>query len=135
MDEHTCGQCTMESMEVKDTVVQSGIVKEISDKCDDDSSENKIVSKENIEVTGRHISPINPDVTESQLTMEVSAHSMNTEKSSYKESDGATLESCETNMSLQYLTDEGTNNIIYTIYNIRNKCAQSPYFLYVRFAI
>ena len=37
---------------------------------------------------------------------------MSTDKSSYKESDGVTSESHETNISLQYLTDEGKANNI-----------------------
>ena len=74
-------------------------------------------------------------MTENQSTMEVSTHSMGTDKSSYKESDGATLESHETSMSLQYLTDEGTNNIIYTIYNSILRVTQSPYFLDIKFGI
>ena len=52
-----------------------------------------------------------------------------------QESDGATFESHETNMSLQYLTDEGKNNIIYTIYNSILRVTQSPYFLDVKFGI
>ena len=66
------------------------------------------------QVTGEMMLPINPDVTENQSTMEVSTHSMGTDKSSYKESDCGTSESRETNISLQYLTDEGINNLIYT---------------------
>ena len=65
VDEHTSDQCAMASMEVKDTVVQSGIVNDISGKKNGGSSETNIVSKENIEWTGENISPINPDVTES----------------------------------------------------------------------
>ena len=76
--------------------------------------------------------PINPHVTDNQSTMEMSTHSMGTDKSSYKESDGATLESRETNMSLQYLTDEGTNNKFYTIYNLLRSVTQSQYFLDVQ---
>ena len=76
--------------------------------------------------------PINPDVTDNQLTMEMSTHSVGTDKSSYKESDGATLESRETNMSLQDLTDEGTNNKFYTIYNSSISVTQSQYFLDVQ---
>ena len=72
--------------------------------------------------------PINPDVTDNQSTMEMSTHSVGTDKSSYKESDGATSESHETNMSLQYLTDEGTNNKFYTIYNSSISMTQSQYF-------
>ena len=67
-------------------------------------------------MTGENNLPMKPDVTDSLSTIEVSTQSTSTDKSSYKESDGATLESHETNISLQYLTDEGKNNIPYTRY-------------------
>ena len=135
VDEHTSDQCNSDSKEVKDTVVQSGIVNGMTEKGDGESHENKSGSKENSEVTGENNLPINPDVTESQSTMEVSTHSMGTDKSSYKENDGTTSESSETNMSLQYLIDEGTNNIIYTIYNLIMRVTQSLYFLDMKFGI
>ena len=135
VDEHTRDQCNSDSREVKDTVVQSGIVNGMTEKGDGESHENRSAAKENSEVTGENNLPINPDVTESQSTMEVSTHSMSTDKYSYKESDGATSESRETNMSLQYLTDEGAINIIFTIYNSIITVIQSPYFLDVKFGI
>ena len=112
MDANKSDQFRITSIEVKDTVVESGIVNKISGKNDSVSSETNIVSNENLEWTGEDMSPINPDVTQTQSTREVSANSMSTDKSSYKESDGATSESCETNISLQYLTDEGKANNI-----------------------
>ena len=112
VDANKSDQFGITSIEVKDTVVESGIVNEISGKNDGVSSETNIVSNENLEWTGEDISLINPDVTQTQSTREVSANSMSTDKSSYKESDGATSESCETNISLQYLTDEGKANNI-----------------------
>ena len=135
VDEHTSDQCNSDSREVKDTVVQSGIVNGMTEKGDGESHENRSAAKENSEVTGENNLPINPDVTESQSTMEVSTHSMSTDKYSYKESDGAISESRETNMSLQYLTDEGAINIIFTIYNSIITVTQSPYFLDVKFGI
>ena len=135
VDEHASDKCNSNSREVKDTVVQSGIVNGMTEKGDGESNENGSVEKENSEVIGENNLLMNPDVTESQNTMEVSTHSMGTDKSSYKESDDATSESCETNMSLQYLTDEGINNIIYTIYNLIIRVTQSPYFLDIKFGM
>ena len=112
LDANRRDQFGIMSIEVKDTVVQSGIVHKISGKSDSGSSETNIVSNENIEWTGENISLINPNVTQTQSTMEMSANSMSTDKSSYKESDCVTSESCETNISLQYLTDEGKANNI-----------------------
>ena len=112
VDEHPNDHCTRESREVTDTVVESAI-----EKGDGESNGNGSAEKEDGEVTVEKNLPMNPDVTDNQLTMEMSTHSMGTDKSSYKESDGATSESRETNMSLQYLTDEGKNNKFYTIYN------------------
>ena len=74
-----------------------------------ENNSNKIDDKQNSEVTGENISPLNADVTESESTMEVSTHSMDTEKSSYKESDAVTSESHDSNISLQYLTDKVRN--------------------------
>ena len=124
VDEHTNDQCTRDSREVTDTVVKSAI-----DKGDGESNGNGSAEQEYYEVTVEKNLLINPDVTDNQLTMEMSTHSMGTDKSSYKESDGATSESRETNMSLQYLTDEGTNNKFYTIYNSLRSMTQSQYFL------
>ena len=117
VDEHASDECNRDSREVEDTVVKSGIVNGMTEKGDDESNENRITEKEECKVTVENNLPMKPDVTESQLTMEASTHSTSTDKSSYKESDGVTSESRETNMSLQYLTDEGRNNILYTIYN------------------
>ena len=113
VDEHTNDQCTRDSREVTDAVVKSAI-----DKGDGESNGNGSTEQEYCEVTVEKKLPINPDVTDNQSTMEMSTHSMGTDKSSYKESDGATSESRETNMSLQYLTDEGKiiNFIQYTIH-------------------
>ena len=74
---------------IKDTVVQSGIVNDISGKSDGVSHETNTVANENLERTGENISPINPDVTQTQSSMEMTTNSMSTDKSSYKESDGA----------------------------------------------
>ena len=123
VDEHTNDQCTRESREVTDTVVESAIEK---------GNGNGSAEKEYREVTVEKNLPINPDVTENQSTMEMSTHSTGTDKSSYKESDGATSESRETNMSLQYLTDEGKNNKCYTINNSLISVTQSQYFLDVK---
>ena len=112
VDEHTNDQCTRESREVTDTVVESAI-----EKGDGESNGNGCVEKEYCEVTVEKNLMMNPDVTDNQSTMEMSTHSMGTDKSSYKESDGSTSESHKTNMFLQYLTDEGKNNKFYTIYN------------------
>ena len=106
VEEHASDECKSDLREVED-----GIVNGMSDKGDDESNEKGSAEKENSEVTGENNLPMKPDVTESQSTMEVSTQSMSTDKSSYKESDGATSESHETNISLQYLTDEGKNNI------------------------
>ena len=129
VDEHASDECKSDRREVQDTVVKSGIVNAMSEKGDGESNENGSAEKENSEVTGENNLLMKPDVTESQLTMEVSTYSMSTDKSSYKESDGATSESCETNMSVQYLTDEGRNNILYTIYISLIRVTQNPYFL------
>ena len=130
VDEHTSDQCTRDSREVTDTVVESAI-----EKGDGESNGNGSAEKENREVTVEKNLPMNPDVTDNQSTMEMSTYSTGTDKSSCKESDGATSESCETNMSLQYLTDEGTNNKFYTIYNSLISMIQSQYFLDVKFGI
>ena len=127
VDEHTNDQCTRESREVTDTVVESAIEKGYGD-----SNGNGSAKKEYREVTVEKNLPMNRDVTENQLTMEMSTHSTGTDKSSYKESDGAISESRETNMSLQYLTDEGKNNKFYTIYNSLISVTQSQYFLDVK---
>ena len=127
VDEHTNDQCTRDSREVTDTVVKSAI-----DKGDGESNGDVSAKQEYCEVTVEKNLPMNPHVTDSQSTMEMSTHSMGTDKSSYKESDGATSESHETNMSLQYLTDEGTNNKFYTIYNSLRSVTQSQYFLDVQ---
>ena len=111
VEEHASDECKSDLREVEDTVVKNGIVNAMSEKGDDESNEKGSTEKENSEVTGENNLPMKPDVTESQSTMEVSTQSMSTDKSSYKESDGATSESHETNISLQYLTDEGKNNI------------------------
>ena len=111
VEEHASDECKSNLREVEDTVVKDGIVNAMSDKGDDESNEKGRAEKENSEVTGKNNLPIKPDVTESQSTMEVSTQCMSTDKSSYKESDGAASESHETNISLQYLTDEGKNNI------------------------
>ena len=124
VDEHTNDQCTRDSREVTDTVVKSAI-----DKGDGESNGDVSAKQEYCEVTVEKKLPMNPHVTDNQSTMEMSTHSMGTDKSSYKESDGATSESRETNMSLQYLTDEGTNNKFYTIYNSLRSVTQSQYFL------
>ena len=110
VDEHTNDQCTRDSWEVTDTVVKSAI-----DKGDGDSNGDGSAEQEYCKVAVEKNLPINPHVTDNQSTMEMSTHSMGTDKSSYKESDGATSESRETNMSLQHLTAEGTNNKFYTI--------------------
>ena len=111
VEEHASDKCKSDLREVEDTVVKNGIVNAMSEKGDDESNEKGSTEKENSEVTGENNLPMKPDVTESQSTMEVSTQSTSTDKSSYKESDGATSESRETNISLQYLTDEGKNNI------------------------
>ena len=80
LDPNRSDQFRITSIEVKDTVVQSGIVHEISGKSDSGSSETNIVSNENIEQTGENISLINPDVTQTQSTMEMSANSISTDK-------------------------------------------------------
>ena len=116
VEEHASDECKSDLREVEDTVVKNGIVNAMSEKGDDESNEKGSAEKENSEVTGENNLPMKPDVTESQSTMEVSTQSMSTDKLSYKESDGATSESRETNISLQYLTDEGKNNIPYTRY-------------------
>ena len=135
VDDSTSDQCNIDSSEVTDSVVQTGIVHAINEKGDFQSNQNTNAEKEKSEVTGENDLPINPDVTETQLTMEVSTHSMGTDKSSYKETDGGTSESCETNISLQYLTDEGTNNTIYEIYNSIITVTKSPYFVAVKCGI
>ena len=109
VDNITSDQCNMESGTVRDSVVQSGIVDGINDKDVMENTENTINDKENLEVTGKNVLPMNADVTETESTMEVSTHSMGTDKSSYKESDAGTSESRESNISLQYLADEGKN--------------------------
>ena len=114
VEEHASDECKSDLREVEDTVVKNGIVNAMSEKGDDESNERGSAEKENSEVTGENNLLMKPDVTESQSTMEVSTNSMSTDKSSYKESDGATSESRETNIFLQYLTDEGRNNIQYT---------------------
>ena len=113
--EHSSDECTRNGTEVKDTVVQSSIVNGTNEKIHVESDQSRRDAKEDNRVPVATISPINPDVTETQSTMEVSAHYMGTDNSSYKESDGVTSESRETNLSLQYLTDEGKYNILYTI--------------------
>ena len=133
LDEQTSAQCTSDSMELKDRVVQSGSVNGINEKENCESDQNRNDSKEMSQVTGEMMLPINPDVTENQSTMEVSTHSMGTDKSSYKESDCGTSESRETNISLQYLTDEGINNLIYTKYISMIRVTESPYFLDIKF--
>ena len=104
VQEHASDECKSDLREVED-----GIVNGMSDKGDDESNEKGSAEKENSEVIGENNLPMQPDVTESLSAMEVSTQCTSTDKSSYKESDGATSESCETNMSLQYLTDEGKN--------------------------
>ena len=71
LDANRSDQFRITSIEVKDTVVQSGIVHKISGKSESGSSETKIVSNENIERTGENISLINPDVTQTQSTIEI----------------------------------------------------------------
>ena len=127
MDEDTNDKCTRDSKEVTDTVVESAI-----EKGDGESNGNGSTKKEYHEVTVEKNLPINPDVRDNQSTMEMSTHSTGTDKSSYKESDGATSESHETNMSLQYLTDEHKNNIYDTIYKSLINVTQSQYFLDVK---
>ena len=92
-----------QNSEVTDRVVQSASAENIVL----ENNSNKIDEKQNSEVTGENISPLKPDVTQSKSTMEFSTHSMDTEKSSYKESDAVTFESRDSNISLQYLMDEG----------------------------
>ena len=87
LDEQTSAQCTSDSTELKDRVVQSGSVNGINEKENCESDQNRNDSKEMSQVTGEMMLPINPDVTENQSTMEVSTHSMGTDKSSYKECD------------------------------------------------
>ena len=106
VEEHASDECKSNLREVED-----GIVNGMSDKGDDESNEKGSAEKENSKVIGENNLPMQPDVTESLSTMEVSTQCKSTDKSSYKESDGATSESRETNISLQYLTDEGKNNI------------------------
>ena len=91
--------------------MKDGIVNSMSDKGDNETNEKGSTEKENSEVIAENNLPMQPDVTESLSTMEVSTQCTSTDKSSYKESDGATSESRETNISLQYLTDEGKNSI------------------------
>ena len=133
LNEQTSAQCNSDSTELKDRVVQSGSVNGINEKENCESDQNRNDSKEMSQVTGEMMLPINPDVAENQSTMEVSTHSMGTDKSSYKESDCGTLESRETNISLQYLTDEGINNLIYTKYISMIRVTESPYFLDIKF--
>ena len=111
VDNITSDQCNIESSKVTDSVVKSGIVHGINDKDGLENNGNRNHDKENSEVTGENVLPMNADVTETESTMEVSTHSMGTDKSSYKESDAGTSESHESNidLSLQYLTDEGKN--------------------------
>ena len=94
-----------------------------------ENNPNKIDDKENSEVTGKNVSPLNTDVTESESTMEVSTNSMDTEKSSYKESDAVTSESHDSNISLQYLTDEGKNNKSYELEHTIIRLKINPYFV------
>ena len=111
VDNITSDQCNIESSKVTDSVVKSGIVHGINDKDGLENNGNRNHDKENSEVTGENVLPMNADVTETESTMEVSTHSMGTDKSSYKESDAGTSESHKSNidLSLQYLTDEGKN--------------------------
>ena len=94
-----------QNSEVTDLVVQSASAENIVL----ENNSNTFDEKQKSEVTGENISRLKPDVTQSESTMEFSTHSMDTEKSSYKESDAVTSESRDSNISLQYLTDEGKN--------------------------
>ena len=75
VDEHTNDQCTRDSREVTDTVVKSAI-----DKGDGESNGNGSAEQEFHEVTVEKNLPINPEVTDNQSTMEMSTHSMGTDK-------------------------------------------------------
>ena len=100
-----------------------------TDKVGTENNENKIHDKENSEVTGENVSAMNADVTETGSMMDVSTPSMDTEKLSYKESDGVTSESWDTNISLQYLTDEGKNNRCYEVEHKIIRLKKDPYFV------
>ena len=95
VDNITSDHSYIKSAEVTDRVVQSASAENIVM----ENNSNKIDEKQNSEVTGENISPLKPDVTQSESTMEFSTHSMDTEKSSYKESDAVTSESRDSNIS------------------------------------
>ena len=107
VDNITSDHSYIKSGEVTDSVVQSAFMDGNTEKIVMKNNAKKIDDKQNWEVTGKNVSPLNADVTESESTMEVSTYSMDTEKLSYKESDAVTSESHDSNISLQYLMDEG----------------------------